>query len=123
MHGICTFKQNAGMVALLVLVAALPSAGCTTVKMTGTPRSGSEQLLLTGAWDSALCRVDFSPLAGSKVFVDPERVTVVDRDWIITTIRRTLAEQGVLLENEKKNAQVILEVAVGAYGTDERNTK
>jgi hypothetical protein len=91
--------------------------------MTGTPRSGSEQLLLTGAWDSALCRVDFSPLAGSKVFVDPERVTVVDRDWIITTIRRTLAEQGVLLENEKKNAQVILEVAVGAYGTDERNTK
>ena len=48
---------------------------------------------------------------------------MVDKDWIITTIRRTMAEQGVALENEKKNAQVILEVAIGAYGTDERNTK
>jgi len=123
MHWDCTFEQKAQVIALFVLVATLLAGGCTTVKMTGTPRSGSEQLLLTGAWDSALCRVDFSPLAGLKVFLDPERITVVDKDWIITTIRRTMAEQGVSIENDKKNAQVILEVAIGAYGTDERNTK
>lgn len=123
MHRFFAFGHKARVVALVVLVATLLTGGCTTVKMTGTPRSGSEQLLLTGAWDSALCRVDFSPLAGAKVFLDPERITVVDKDWIITTIRRTMAEQGVAIENEKKNAQVIVEVAVGAYGTDERNTK
>jgi hypothetical protein len=123
MHGKLTFGHHARTVALLVLVATLLAGGCTTVKMTGTPRSGSEQLLLTGAWDSALCRVDFTALAGAKVFLDTERITVVDKDWIITTIRKTMAEQGVAIENEKKEAQVILEVAVGAYGTDERNTK
>jgi Family of unknown function (DUF6655) len=123
MHGNCTFAQTARMIAVLVVVATLLAGGCTTVKMTGTSRSGSEQLLLTGAWDLALCRVDFSPLAGSKVYLDPERITVVDKDWIITTIRRTMAEQGIALENDKKKAQVILEVALGAYGTDERNTK
>jgi len=123
MHTNYTFAQKARVTALLVMVATLLAGGCTTVKMTGTPRSGSEQLLLTGAWDSALCRVDFSPLAGSKVFLDTERITVVDKDWIITTIRRAMAEQGVAIENEKKNAEMILEVAIGAYGTDERNTK
>ena len=62
------------------LVAA---GGCTSVKMTGTARTGTEQLLLTGTWDDALCRVDFRPLAGTKVFVDPQYIsTVVDKDWV-----------------------------------------
>ena len=37
---------------------------------------------------------------------------VVDKDWIISSIRRTMAEQGLLLENNKDKAQVILEVGV-----------
>ena len=103
--------------ALGTFVMAL-TPGCSTVKMTGTPRSGTEQLLLTGTWDAALMGVDFRPLTGSRVFLDAERVSVVDKDWIISSIRRTMAEQGVLLENTKDKAQVIVEAAFGAYGTD-----
>ena len=33
-----------------------------------------------------------------------------------------MAEQGVLLENNKDKAQVILEPSFGAYGTDQRDT-
>ena len=98
-------------------------AGCTSVKMTGTPRSGTEQLMLTGAWDSALCSVDFSPLGGRRVFLDPGYVSVVDKDWVLSSVRRSMVEQGVLLSCKKEDAQVVVELALGAYGTDERDCK
>jgi hypothetical protein len=120
MPGIPARKQTAHALAVLAFVVA---AGCTSVKMTGTPRSGTEQLLLTGTWDAALGGVDFHPLAGTKVYLDGERISIVDKDWVISTIRRSMAEQGVLLENSKDKADVILEAAFGAYGTDERERK
>ena len=58
-----------------------------------------------------------------RVFLDAEYVTVADKDWVISSIRRTMAEQGVLLENNKDKAQVIVEAAFGAYGTDQRDRK
>jgi hypothetical protein len=106
--------------ALLVLVL---TSGCTSVTVTGTPRTGTEQLLLTGTWDDAIYHVDFSPLAGEKVFLDTQFITIVDKDWVISSIRRSMAEQGVLLENNKDKAQVIVEAAFGAYGTDQRDRK
>jgi hypothetical protein len=105
----------------LIVALAAVSGGCTTVKTTGTSRSGTEQLLLTGAWDCALAKVDFRPLAGWKVFLDPQFVTVADKDWVLSSTRRAMAEQGVFLENTKDHAQVIVEPAFGAYGTDERS--
>jgi hypothetical protein len=107
--------------ALAAALALAVGGGCTTVKTTGTSRSGTEQLLLTGAWDRLNCTVDFRPLAGQRVFLDPQYVTVADKDWVLSSIRRAMAEQGVLLENNKDHAQVILEAALGAYGTDERS--
>jgi hypothetical protein len=107
---------------LVPLVLVLFS-GCTSVKMTGSARTGTEQLLLTGTWDNALSHVDFSALAGTKVFLDTQFVSVVDKDYIISSIRRTMAEQGLLLESTKDKAQNIVEVAIGAYGTDERDRK
>jgi hypothetical protein len=106
--------------ALAPLALALVS-GCTTVSVTGSPRTGTEQLLLTGTFDDALYHVDFSPLTGARVFLDTTYITVVDKDWIISSIRRTMAEQGVLLENNKDKANIIVEAAFGAYGTDQRD--
>ncbi len=107
---------------LLVALVLSLLGGCTTVKTTGTARTGTEQLLLTGTWDDAICRVNFQPLAGAKVFVNGQYVANVDKEWIISSIRRTMAEQGVLLESNKDKAQVIVEVGVGVYGTDQRDT-
>lgn len=115
-------SENGGhlMVAVCLLVVLL-GGGCTTVKSTGTSRSGTEQLLLTGAWDSALCPVDFRPIAGRRVYVDSQFVSVTDKEWVVSSLRRRMAEQGVLLENDKAKAELIVEPSLGAYGTDERN--
>jgi hypothetical protein len=103
------------------LVAA---GGCTSVKMTGTARTGTEQLLLTGTWDDALCRVDFRTMADKRIFVDGTYLSgVVDKDYVVSSLRRVMAEQGVLLESNKDKAQIILEPSFGAYGTDMRDTQ
>lgn len=104
-----------------LLAVTLGGAGCTNFKATGSTRSGTEQLLLTGAWDSALCPVDFSPISGRAVFVDPQFVSVADKDWVVSSLRRHMAMQGVRLENDKAKADLIVEPAVGAYGTDDRS--
>jgi hypothetical protein len=112
------------IVLLWPLAAAIGLlTGCSSVKVTGTPRSGTEQLLLSGAWDAALCSVDFQPLAGRRVYVDGSQVSVVDKGWILSTIRRALLEHGAMLSNTQEDAQVVVEVALGAYGTDERDCK
>ncbi len=99
------------------------ASGCTSMKVSGTARTGTEQLLLTGTWDAALGGVDFRTLAGRRVFLDGQYISVVDKDWVISSIRRTMAEQGVLLEGNKDKAEFIVEAAFGAYGTDQRDLK
>lgn len=110
----------------LVALALLPwagAAGCVNVgaKMTGTPRSGTEQLLLTGTADRAIACVSFHPLAGARVFLDERRITAVDRDWLVFALRRAMAEQGLLLVDKAEDARVIVEAGIAAYATDDRD--
>ena len=95
--------------------------GCGTTKTTSTPRSATEQLLLTNAWDSALQKVDFRPLAGVPVFLDTANVTAIDQGWVVSSLRQAMLTQGVLLRPKAELAQWVVEARVGAYGTDEHN--
>ena len=104
--------------AALVLAAC---AGCGTVKTSGTARTGTEQLLLTNAWDTALQKVDFRPLTGVPVFLDATNVSAVDQGWVVSSIRQAMLTQGVLLRAKPEQAQWVVEARVGAYGTDESN--
>ncbi len=103
----------------LVLLAAI--AGCGTVKTTGTARTGTEQLLLTNAWDSALAKVDFRPLSGVPVYLDASNVNAVDQGWVVSSLHQAMLMQGVLLRTKPEQAQWIVEARVGAYGTDAYN--
>jgi hypothetical protein len=105
----------------LAVVLAVTPLGCVSdsVKISGTDRTGSEQLLLTGTADRAIGCLDFRPLAGARVYLDAEHVKAADADWIVFSLRRAMARQGVLLVREKGDAALIVEAAVGAYGTDQ----
>lgn len=103
----------------MLLAASL--AGCGSVKQTGTVRTGTEQLLLTNAWDKALQKVDFRPLAGVPVYLDSTNVTSVDQGWVVSSLRQAMLSQGVLLRQKAEQAQFVVEARVGAYGTDSYN--
>ncbi len=107
--------------SLLALIVLAPVVGCGTVKTTGTARTGTEQLLLTNAWDSALQKVDFRPLTGVPVYLDTTNVSAVDQGWVTSSLRQSMLMQGVLLRAKPEQAQWIVEARVGAYGTDEDN--
>lgn len=104
-----------------VAIALAAICGCGTVKTTGTTRSGTEQLLLTHAWDSALQKVDFRPLAGVPVYLDTTNVTAVDQGWVVSSLRQAMLSQGVLVRAKPEQAQWIVEARVGAYGTNDKN--
>ena len=105
----------------MAATAIVGAPGCGTVRTTGTARSGTEQLLLTNAWDSALQKVDFRPLAGVPVFLDTSNVTAVDQGWVVGSLRESLLTNGALLRPKMEQAQWVIEARVGAFGTDEYN--
>ena len=107
---------------LLLIALILPAgSGCASfsTKITGSERSGSEQLLLTGVSDQAIEAINLGPIVGSKVFLETSNVGAVDAGWVIFSLRSALARQGVLLVDYEDDAQVIVEASIAAYGTDE----
>ncbi|MDR3622453.1 MAG: hypothetical protein P4L85_24090 [Paludisphaera borealis] len=111
--------------SLATLALAMALSGCVSVttKLTGSARSGAEQLLLTGTADRAIASIDFRPLAGRKVFLETGQVSAADSGWLVFGLRREMARQGLLLVADKKDAQTVVEAAVGAYGTDEIDSR
>lgn len=104
---------------MALLISPLGGCASYSAKISGTPRAGAEQLLLTGAAERAIGCVDFRPLAGEAVFLDASRVLAADSAWLVFDLRREMARQGVLLVDDREEARVVVEAAVGAYGTDE----
>lgn len=109
------------LVRSLMALGLAAASGCGTVKTTNTARTGTEQLLLTNAWDTALQKIDFRPLTGVPVFLDTTNVTAVDQGWVVSSLRQAMLTQGVLLRTKAEQAQWVVEARVGAYGTDEHS--
>ncbi len=111
-------RRSRVVAGLAVALLMATSTGCGTTRSTDTTRTGTEQLLLTNAWDKALMRVDFRPLTGVPVFLDTANVTAVDQGWVVSSLREAMLTQGVLIREKREQAQFVVEARVGAYGTD-----
>ncbi len=102
---------------LLALCTAL-TCGCTTTKQSNTARTATEQLLISNAVDQSLNKIDFSPLAGSAVFVEEKYIDCVDKGYVIGSIRHKLLQAGATLAGKPEEAEAIMEVRSGSVGTD-----
>lgn len=109
----CLAIQLCGAVCALALV------GCGTTRTTDTTRTATEQLLISDAIDRAVQEIDFQPLVGQSVFLDDSRLDdIVDRNYLVSTVRQHLLASGCILCDDRAEAEFIVEARVGAIGTD-----
>jgi hypothetical protein len=105
---------------LLLAGSLLCAAGCGTTR----DKLATEQLLLSDAVDRAVARIDFSPLAGEKVYLDTtylkevKGTSFVNADYIISSLRQQMASDGCLLQEKREDAIYIAEARVGVLGSD-----
>jgi hypothetical protein len=101
----------------MCLAAAL--AGCGTTRSTDTIRTATEQLLISDAIDHAVQTINFEQLRGQTVFLDDQRLAeVVDRNYLVSTLRQHLLASGCQLRDKRDEADFIVEARAGAVGTD-----
>ncbi len=98
---------------------ALSLVGCGTTRSSDSMRTATEQLLISDAIDRAVQAIDFNPLAGQTVYVDDSRLKdVVDKDYLVSTLRQQMLASGCTLRDDRENADFIVEARAGAVGTD-----
>ncbi len=106
----------------VAIVALVWVAGCGTVKS----RSATEQLLISDAVDRCVAQLDFTPLAGQKVFFETRYLQsvkgtgFVNADYIIRSLRQQMVAAHCLLEETPEQANYVVEARVGALGSDDQ---
>jgi hypothetical protein len=96
----------------------LAVSGCATIKQSDTARTGVEQVLISSAVDRALDQVDLTPLRGAKVFVDPQYLDCVDKNYVFISLNQRLLAAGATLADKADAGDVVLQVGSGGVGTD-----
>lgn len=114
-------RQKHRFVVPLLAAALSLLAGCGTSKS----RSATEQLLISDAVDRTVSRVDFRVLSGQTVYFDTtyiksvKGVGFVNADYVISALRQQMVAAGCLLEEQKEDADFVVEGRLGALGTDD----
>lgn len=102
-----------------VASVAVGLVGCGTTRWSDTPRTATEQLLLSDAIDQAVNRLDFAALAGQKVYFESKYLAgSVDESYIVSSLRQHLLASGCLLREAAAEADYVVEARAGAVGTD-----
>ena len=101
------------------IVVCLVLLGCGTSKWSDTKRTATEQLLISDAMDRAVSRLDFRAVAAKKVFLDSSYLEdVTDAPYLISSLRQHMLAGGCIMMDNREEADYVVEVRVGAVGTD-----
>lgn len=116
-------KRNYRWTMLLWPLLGLCVVGCGTTKS----YTATEQLLMSDAVDATVAKIDFSPLADQRVYLDVSYLKtqkspfLIDSDYVISSIRQQLVGAGVQLVEAREDADLIAEARIGALGMDGHN--
>lgn len=104
---------------MLLASICLAAAGCGTTKWSDTPRTATEQLLISTAVDRAIDGMNFKPLAGKDIYLDTTFLEgIVDKNYVISSLRQHMLAQGCVLAPSKEHATYVVEARAGAVGTN-----
>jgi len=90
--------------------------GCATLRVTDPPRSADEQFLLSTAAQKAVAQLSTEALRDRRVFLDASYFNAPEQAFITGEVRARLLLGGVRLMENRKDAQIILEVRSGGVG-------
>lgn len=112
-------KRNRIRFAATLAFCALFASGCGTTKWSDTSRTGTEQLLISNAIDSAVGKINFRPLGDKRVYLEAEAIgNVTDSKYLKMALRQHMAASGGIICDVIDDADYVVEVRAGAVGTD-----
>lgn len=102
----------------MLVVLALNSMGCATIRVTDPPRTATEQFLLSTAAREAVQQLNFDPLRARNVFVDTQYFAASEQAFVMGELRARMFLEGVRLVTEREQAEIVIEVRSGGVGID-----
>ncbi len=103
-------------------VSALLLAGCSSQTETTTARTATEELLVSSAADRAAEKLSQATPPGSNIFIDATNFDALDGKYAIAAIRDSFLRHGDRLIDDKKVADMVVELRSGASAIDQRET-
>jgi hypothetical protein len=101
---------------LATLLCWCVGGGCATLRVTDPPRAADEQFLLTTAASRAVAQLSTEALRDRKVWVDSAYFNAPEQAFVTGELRAKLLLGGVRLVQDRKDAQIIVEVRSGGVG-------
>jgi hypothetical protein len=105
------------VIAAATLLLSL--SGCVTDRKTDTPRTATEELLISSAADRAAEALAKSIPAHRRLFIDTSNFDATDAKYAIGAIRDALLERNASLVDKKTEADVVVELRSGALATND----
>lgn len=97
-------------------------SGCGTTKWSDSPRTATEQLLVSDAIDRAISEIDFSALADKEVYLDTRFIiTALDQNYVISTLRQHMLASGCIIKDKPDECAYVVEVRTGSVGTNRQD--
>ncbi len=108
---------------LLAFALILPMlAACSSLKETDTGRTATEQMLHSTAADRAAQQLALAIPPDTAVFVDERYVEGQDSKYAVAAIRDRILRRGARLVEERGQAEMAVELRLGALAIDDNNT-
>jgi hypothetical protein len=104
-----------GAAAVVASVASLGSVGCQSTK---SDDAAMAQLLIRTAADRAVEQVDATPLRSKAVYLDGSSLDGGEKSYLLGSLRQKLAEGGVQIMSDAKDAEIILEPRAAVMAVD-----
>jgi hypothetical protein len=117
MRRACFHCSTVALVAICTL-----TMGCGTTKWSDSPRTATEQLLISDAVDRAISEIDFHALADRSVYLDTRYIiTALDQNYVISTLRQHMLASGCVVKDKAEDADYVVEVRTGSLGTNRQD--
>ncbi len=110
------------LIILMSVVFSILAVGCTSVRMTITPRSRMEQELLVMALDRAVYHLDVQSLVGKRVALELFGLAKDDLPFAREFINVWLWKQGIQVVQDQQKVDLKLKVLAKVLAVDQSET-